>query len=672
MKAILQRDFKDCGVTCLKYLIEYYKGYVPLEKLRDDTKTNQSGTTAYHLVETLKKYGFDSYGLKVEKPHLKELVFPAIVHFVLENGMHHFVILERVRKNEVLIMDPAVGKRKLSWSKFSAYWDGIVLLAIPNRTIPKLEKEKSMLSVLARLCKREKTLLFKIILFSLFVSFLTIILSFYLKIGMEGVFAFSRNTLYRFIFCFGCLTLLKILLDFGKNYWQVYLDRNIEIDYLYAFLTHLFRLPTEKFLTYHEGEIFTRVEEAREIKDLFESVCITFFLEGLLGVFSIVILFWMSSRLTIFIVIGMMIYILFTLFTSKSFYHLVLENMEVEKKWNESLMEHIRVYLTMKHLNQTNNRLEVLEGNLCRTTKTKMHQQLYAMIHGLLKKNFLEILFFGILTYGILLVGENKLSLLDFVTFQSLYLYFVNPLKELADIGPKFYYMKGILQKISETFALQEEVDTETTTLIHPEIKVEKLTYSYNKITNVFEEKNFSLKKGEHVFLDGPSGCGKSTFCKILHQDILEYEGEILLDNKNLRDCDISVVRSSILYLSQRENLISGTIKENILFGGEETDYFWEVVKVCELDEIVKKRPLRYESTIHNESLSGGEKQRIMLARILNKNANVYILDECLSEVEDDLEVKIIRNIREFLKGKTLLYISHRDHSKEFERRILF
>ena len=121
------------------------------------------------------------------------------------------------------------------------------------------------------------------------------------------------------------------------------------------------------------------------------------------------------------------------------------------------------------------------------------------------------------------------------------------------------------------------------------------------------------------------------------------------------------------MYLSQQERLFTGTIKENILFGSSEED-FVKVCQICNLESMVSKRPLRYESKIEPSMVSGGERQRILLARTLLKKASFYLLDECLSEVDEDQEVEIIKKIRKYLKGKTLLYISHKNHEELFER----
>lgn len=669
MKEIRQRDYKDCGVTSMEYIIEYYKGHIPIEKLREDTYTTTQGTTAYHIVETFRKYHFDSYGQKVEFNELNQLILPCIVHLVLENGMEHFAVLCKVKKNEVYLMDPAYGKRKLNQNEFENIWDNIVILAIPGTIIPKINSKKKALSLLLHLIYKEKKYIFFLVLFSLIISLLTIFSGLYVKIIMEYLES-SSKIFYKLVICFGGLYFFKILLSYMKNYLKIYLNKNIELDYMYTFLSHLFSLPLEKFLTYHEGEIMTRVEEAKEIKDLFESICITFFLELILSLFSIIVLCNLNFSLSLILVCGMTLYFLLSFLSSKKIYYLVLEAMDIDRLWHENILNNIRMYSSIKHLHNEIFLHDVIENNLCVSIKDNTKIQKWIQIIHTTRESFLEILFFILLTYGLFQLKNNQLLFIDFLAFQSLYLYFISPIKELSDIFPKFYYFKGIFQKMNETMCLNVEKIEHATKIPPLKIEFKNVSYSYTPYQSTFKNITFSIPEKGHIFLAGKSGAGKSTICKIIHADITDYEGEILIHEKNLKDYTLSELRVSVVYLSQNECIVNGTIEENILFGDNKTPLFDSVCKICEMEEIVNKRPSRYNTKIFNESVSGGEKQRIILARTLLKTGSFYIFDECLSEVEEDMEKRIIQKIRKYLADKTLIYISHNDHSSLFDRRI--
>ena len=172
-----------------------------------------------------------------------------------------------------------------------------------------------------------------------------------------------------------------------------------------------------------------------------------------------------------------------------------------------------------------------------------------------------------------------------------------------------------------------------------------------------------------HVLLNGHSGCGKSTICKIIHKDLSVNSGKVLIDGININDLNLSTIRDNILYVSQKEELFTASIKENILMDRNiDLEEFNKICDICAVEEIVKKKSLRYDSLIENGTfnLSGGERQRIILARALLKKANIIILDEALSEVDKKLEAKIIKNIRKYFQDKTIIYISHKNQTKTF------
>ena len=184
---------------------------------------------------------------------------------------------------------------------------------------------------------------------------------------------------------------------------------------------------------------------------------------------------------------------------------------------------------------------------------------------------------------------------------------------------------------------------------------------------------NLTVKPHEHVFFKGSSGTGKSTICKLLYRLIEADKGNILIGGVSIFDYSLSTIREGICYVSQTEALYTASIKENIIFNRDISMLeFNEVCKICKLESIASKRPLRYESIISDDTtfLSGGEKQRIILARALLKKSDIIILDEPLSEVDYKTEREIIKNILQKFKNKTIIYISHKNQAKLFNRTV--
>lgn len=171
--------------------------------------------------------------------------------------------------------------------------------------------------------------------------------------------------------------------------------------------------------------------------------------------------------------------------------------------------------------------------------------------------------------------------------------------------------------------------------------------------------------------LNGKSGCGKSTICQLLQKNYMPMNGSIYIGENNILDINIATIRSKIVYVGQKENLFSDTLINNILcYQKMDHQKFTEVCKICLLEQLVNKKAFRYDFgiDINNSNISGGEKQRIILARALYRDSEILILDEALSEVDYDLERKIIINLKQYYPKKTLIYITHKQHQNLFNR----
>ena len=664
-KAKLQRDYQDCGVTCLAYLIEYYHGYVPIETLRDDTNTSRNGTTAYDLVWALKKYHFDAYGMKIENEQIKSIKCPFIAHVVLENGLYHFVVVLSCHLKKIEIMDPSKGICKYSYEDFFKIFDGVVLIAIPYQSIVSLPKEVGIFSLFLRSLKKNKSLFLMLLLFELFFFGLQILSQFYAKMVLENVLL---NAFLFFFFSFLGLFCFRLLFSYGMEKIKLVLEKNLELDFMSRFLKHILHLPLKKYYSYHEGEILKRVEETYELKDLLSSIGVTFFLESLFSLCSLGLLFFFHPFLAIFSFLGIIICILGHLFLSPFISRKINLQIEIETRWKENVVDFISLVPSSRHCNSLCFTQNKIERALNDTTKKRYQNHTRLLGIEFLKSFYLQAMLFLLTSYGLYLVYQKELTIIDFLTVQNLYLFLLKPFESLGQILPRIYYYKGIYQKVSEYLSIKEEDIKKQSSCHFSSIIVKHLSFSYPHQEDIIKDLSFQVLQGEHIFLKGKSGSGKSSLCKIFMKELDLSRGDIYFDSFHIADLKISDILANMVYLSQNERLIFGTIKENILFGSSfEEERFGRVCSICRVNEIVSSKEMRYETTIREESLSGGEKQRILLARILYKKVSVYIFDEPLEGVEEKLEENIIKDLRVFLKEKTLIYISHRSLPSSFE-----
>ena len=671
MKIVRQQDEKDCGVCSLLSIIRYYKGNVPLEQLRLDARTNNEGTTALNLVLASQKYGFDAVGMKVENLNdIKRL--PAIAHLNLKKGYSHYVVIEKVTKDKIILMDPAKGKVvKFLW-EFQKEWSGVVLIFYPKQKIMVLKNDVTLFTIFKKVFISEKNLIKIIVLVSFLLTIFTIALGYYFQMfNSLYLNKYPINYLKVLVLVFAIFTCFKLFLTYYRSYLENHLNKNIDCLITSDFLKHLFNLPLNVITSRKSGEILSRVNELTSIKGLITEIFITYTLDFLIVVITTFLLIRISSKLFLILFLTTIFYLFVGIITKKSIFEKAYQNISIESEFNNTVLENIKMINSIKNLDAVDGTLNKIERKLTHYLYDTYKVNTILNKINIFKVSCYEIGFFLINTFGFYFVYKGIINMIDLITFNALLNLYFEPLKNIVDSIPKYSFMKASITKINDFLGVHAEILGEKTSTDGYDISINNLNYSYNKYQNVLKSVNLNIKEGEFVLLQGASGSGKSTLCSILNKYITDYTGDILFGKMNYKDLSIKTIRENIVYVGQNENIFTGSIKENITFGNKVSDLnFDKICKICKVDDIANKKTFRYESLIGSDegNISGGEKQRIILARAVLKDFNVLILDEALSEVDIKLELEILKNIRDNYKDKTIIYISHKKYSNIFDK----
>lgn len=671
MKIVRQRDLKDCGICSLASIIMHYKGYVSLEKLRLDAKVSSDGTTALNLIEASKKYGFDAVGMKIANLKNINIRLPAIAHMINSKGLNHYVVIYKITEKKVILMDPAKGKVVKTKDDFYEEWSHVILLFSPRRKIDVFKKNNSLRQIFKQIIYHEKKLFILLFIISVFLMIFTITGSYYFQIMIDGITNnFYTNYLKIFAVFFGFLVIMKIVFNYLRSYLENHLNKNIDVLLNSNFIEHIFNLPLEVMTSRSSGEIITRVNELSGIKNLFVEIFITCVLDFLLLLAAMPLLYKISSKLFLALFLCLLLYLIVGIITSKIIYQKAYQNIELEADFNSTLLENVNMLNSIKNLHITEKRLKKIENSLSNLLYDNFQVSQFINRETLLKNIINEIGFFIINTWGFYLFFRGELEITALVTFNSLLGLFLAPIKNCIDSLPKYNFIKATYAKINDFLSLDKEKIGEIQNLKNNSIVIKKLSYSYDSLKSVFKNFNLSISAGQMISIKGVSGSGKSTLCKIIDKYISDYQGDILIGGRNIKDLSIATIRKNITYVNQHETLIAGSIKENILLDRNiKENKFLEVCQICLVDEIVAKKALRYETGISNDTnISGGEAQRIKLARALIKDFNILILDEALSEVDYKKERIIINNLKRKYKDKTIIYITHKNLDKLFDK----
>jgi len=665
---VLQEGKNDCAAACLLSIIKYYNGRLELETIRNLINTNKNGTNAYDIIKGSNTLGFDTIGKKITVEELKnyESNLPVIAH-IKKHNMYHFIVIYKIKGDKLIIMDPSVGLTKLNFKEFNEVFLGTILILSKTKELPKIRKENKLLKIIIKSLLSKKREVIILSLLSLVVFILLILDTIYYKIIFD-----THILIIKYLILFISIIVLKNIMIFFRNKKTNKMEYSLSININTETLKNIFNLPYSYYKNKSTGEVISRINNLESLKNLLSDLILNSFVNILLLLISFTLIFIINKKLAL---IGLIV-IIFNLLLVKIFNKYYLEkvrSLEEEKGYyNEILTESLNNIESINNLNIKEDRIEVLNNNYKKTEElTKKINNMYN-IENTIKNTIYDIGLISILVFGMNMVNKGSIGLGDLMLLYMFISFFLNTIKELLNKHLELTYTLKNVERVNSLFLSGNEKSI-TNETINGDISIKNLTFNYGDV-KVLNNKNYIIKEGDKVLITGKSGSGKSTLIKIILKYLTNYEGKILIGEEDLKTIDKSVINNSFNYIGQNENLFTDTFRNNIVLNRNITEEEYEkVINICELDKIRNKRRLKDDFLIEEGgfNLSGGERQRIILARALLRDTNYIIIDEALSEVNANLEKKIIENIFSYFKNKTIIYITHKDEIKRLFSKIL-
>lgn len=660
---VKQEGLKDCGVACLLMIIRYYNGNISIEKLRDMTKTDKNGVTAYHIKLASEKLGFDCEAYKINNLYTN-IKLPCIAHTINESFNHYVVIYEIDKVNkEVIIADPASRIKKMSFDEFNKIFDNIIITFFPNKKIVN-NKTLTFNKFFLFLFIKYKNSFIKIIVLSFFVTLFSIITSFYIESMMSNINNINICLLSFILFLF--IYLFKNIIDYIRNNILLKLKKNIDLSLSNEIFKKVISLPYRYFKNRTTGEVLTRISDLNIVIEVIIKIIITIILDLSLTLFSSIFLFKISYKLFIISFILLCIYILIVYKYNKKIEILLNKIKDKRSLLNSYIVENITGFETIKGLGIENNIIDkYINKNKNFNEINYKYQKLYNKEYFL--KNIVNDIGICIIIFiGILLVIKNELQLTSLITYTLLFNFFLTPITNIIDLNKEINDAKISYNRINDI--LFEEIELKK---IHnipfKNIKINNLSYSYDERIKNINNINLNIKENDKIIITGSSGSGKSTLLKILKKYYQIEDNKIFIDNIDINQINQDEINNNIKYVSQQEILFTDTLYNNLKLNRKVKEE--EILKVKGIACINQNLDLFIEEDGFN--LSGGERQRIILARALLSNFKILILDESLNQVDLKLERKILKNLLNTYKDKIIIYVSHRNENIDlFDKKI--
>ena len=667
-----QVDTRDCGVAALAMVFGYYGSYFSLATLREKAKTTNDGTTALGLVKVAEGLNFETRAFKADMGifDLEEVSYPFIAHILKDGKLLHYYVVTGQDKHTIHIADPdpQVKMTKISRERFEQEWTGITIFLAPSPAYkPSQEKKNGLLDFIPLLIK-QKGLITNIVLATLLVTLINIVGSYYLQSIIDTyVPDHMKTTLGMISIGLIIVYILQQFLSYAQEYLLLVLGQRLSIDVILSYIKHVFQLPMSFFATRRTGEIVSRFTDANRIIDALASTILSIFLDVSIVSIIAIVLFSQNSSLFFLTLLGIPVYALIIFLFMKPFEKMNHETMEANSLLSSSIIEDINGIETIKSLTSEKQRYQKIDKEFVTYLKKSFAYGRSESLQKVLKAAARLILNVLILWLGATLVMDQKISLGQLITYNTLLVYFTNPLENIINLQTKLQSARVANERLNEVYLVQSEFEEEKLIkdLSHfqADIDFRGVSYKYGYGANVLSEIDLHIPAGSKTSFVGVSGSGKTTLAKMMVHFYAPNQGDICLGGVNLNQLDKQALRQYINYLPQQPYVFNGTILENLLLGAREGTTQEDILRAVELAEIrsdIERMPLNYQTELSADGagISGGQRQRIALARALLTDAPVLILDEATSSLDILTEKRIIDNLMAL--DKTIIFIVHR------------
>jgi ATP-binding cassette, subfamily C, bacteriocin exporter len=669
--SVRQQDVTDCGAACLASVASFFRLKISVARIRQLANTDKQGTNMLGMVEAAEALGFSAKGVKGPFECLFNIPKPSIVHVVIGETYHHFKVLYAINGKTVILMDPGDGKiHKLTHHEFKKEWTGVILLLIPSPNFQPARSESSALSRFVSLIRPHKTIMLQSLFGAVICSLLGLTTSIYVQKIVDHVLIDGNVNLLNLMSITMLLFLFfRIFISITKSIFALKTGQQIDATLVMSYYRHLLNLPQRFFDTMRIGEIISRINDAVKIRVFINNVSLDIAVNLMIVVFTCSLMFLLSWKMALVVISGiplfLSVYLIFNVVNKRVLRRTMENAAELESHVFESLntITTIRHFSAAEHTDlKTGTRLYKLLRSIYISSKSSI------VAHGAAE------LIAGMLTIAVLWVGSvmvlnNNFTPGTLLSFYALLGYLVAPVTYLINANQLIQDALIASDRLFQIMDLECEENQEGKVRLTREmigdIHFRHVDFRYGSRLQVFNNLSLTFNKGDISAIVGESGSGKTSLVAVLENLYPIQAGTVEIGNYNLQHICRDSLREHIGIVPQRVELISGTIAENIAFGELEPD-MKRIIDLCgilNMRDFVERIPGAYNALLgeHGISLSGGEQQRLAIARALYRDPEILILDEATSALDATAEAHMRQMIRALKsQGKTVIIITHR------------
>lgn len=664
-----QAEEMDCGAACLAMLCRHYDIPMTLGKLRELANVTTEGATLDSLARAGESLGFTTRGIQCTYESLTGFELPFIVHW---EG-YHYVVVYGISKRWVWVADPAIGFKKMRVEEFERGWSGTCLLFTSSQDMVQAAVARSPWIRFVGYLKPYKRILLLLFLATFVIQMLGIVPPLIIQNILDGVIVHQNlSLLHLLIIGLVISNLFSQIMATIRAYLANFMVRNMDFAMMSQFFRHTLSLPFSFFAKRKTGDIFARFQENQTIRAFLTESTVTTVLNLLMVFIYFSVMFVYNVKLTLLLIAFVIPIMLLTALATPKIKHYAREVFTASTDAKAFLMETLGGIETIKGMGIERPVRLKWEKKYAKALEVQYRAQAFHIVVGLASQLLNAATTITLLWVGASLVLTRELSIGQLIAFNALTGSVLTPLMGLVGLWNLLADAGVAMERLGDVLDIEPEQKPEDLPSrvmlpdLQGEISLEGVYFRYggDETPYVLENISFDIKPGELVAIVGRSGSGKTTLAKLLVGFYPPTEGKLLVDGYELSVIDKGYYRAQIGYVMQSNLLFSGTIAENIASGDDGSDRrrIEEVAKMADAHAFISKMPLGYDQVVGERGigLSGGQIQRLCIARALYHDPRLLVFDEATSALDTQSESNILGNMHDILKGRTAVIIAHR------------
>ena len=667
---IMQMEALECGAASLTMILAYYGKWIPLEQVRADCGVSRDGSNAKNVLKAARSYGLVAKGYRYEPEDLKANgKFPCIIHW----NFNHFLVLDGFKGNKAVLNDPAKGCYTVPMETFDKSFTGICLMFEPSETFEPSGKPKSMLAFAKAKMKGAGVAVAFTVITTVIASLIGIIEPAFSRIFIDRLLTGQNPDWFiPFIWALAALSGIQIIISFIQAVFAARINAKIAAVGSTTFMWKVLRMPMEFFSQRMAGDIQQRKGSNASIASSLVNTFAPLIIEACMMVFYLVVMIRDSVLLTLIGVASIFINMFVSRFISKKRVNITRVSMRDAGKLAGATVAGIEMIETIKASGAENGFFEKWAGYQASVNTQKVRFAKLNQYLGLIPQLVSSLTNTAVLIVGVYLTIEGQFTIGMVMAFQGFLGSFLSPAQTLISAGQTLQEMRAEMERIEDVMQYPTDVTCLNDTELDENAEYDKLsgnvelrnvTFGYSRLAEpLIRDFNLTLKPGSRVAFVGTSGCGKSTISKLISGLYQPWSGEIMFDGKPITQIDRSVFTGSLAVVDQDIILFEDTIANNIKMWDSSIEDFEMIMAArdAQLHEDIMQRDggYNYRITEGGKDFSGGQRQRMEIARVLAQDPTIIILDEATSALDAKTEYEVVKSIKD--RGITCIVVAHR------------